>query len=61
MSVQVCGRRECLSLLLPGESGRSSTSVRCEQMDDLLSMGMELKEEEERLRAIRECEQEIDW
>lgn len=30
-------------------------------MEDLLSMVTELKKEVERLRHIRECEQEIDW
>jgi len=29
--------------------------------DDLLSMVAELQEEVERLRCIRECEQETDW
>ena len=44
-AVQISGCRECLSLLLPGEGGRSSTHVRCEQVDELLSMVVELKEE----------------
>jgi len=35
--------------------------VRCEQVDDLVRLVAELKEEVERLRAIRECEREIDW
>ena len=35
--------------------------VRCEQVDELLSLVVELKEEVERLRTIRECEREIDW
>ena len=61
VAVQVSGCRECLSLLLPGEGGRDSTCVRCEQVDELLSLVVELKEEVERLRAIRECEQETDW
>lgn len=30
-------------------------------MGDLLSMVVELKEEVEKLRGIRECEQEIVW
>ena len=30
-------------------------------MDGLLSTVTELKEEVERLRSIKECEQEIDW
>ena len=56
VAVQVSGCRECLSLLLPGEGGRSSTHVRCEQVDELLSMVVELKEEVERLGIIRECD-----
>jgi len=60
-AVQVSGCRECLSLLLPGEGSGNSTCVRCEQVEDLLSMVAELKEEVERLRTIRESEQEIDW
>ena len=34
--------------------------VRCEQVDDLVHVMAELKEEVERLRDIRECEQETD-
>ena len=60
-AVQVSGCRECLSLLLPTEGSGNSTCVRCEQVEDLLSMVAELKEEVERLRTIRESEQEIDW
>lgn len=30
-------------------------------MDALLSKVMKLKEEVERLRSMRDCEQEIDW
>ena len=60
VAVQVSGCRECLGLLLPGEGGRGSTSVRCEQVDELLSLVVELKEEVERLRTIREREREID-
>lgn len=60
VAVQVSGCRECLSLLLPGEGGRDSTCVRCEQVDELLSLVVELKEEVERLRAIREFEWEVE-
>ena len=38
-----------------------STCVRCDQLNDLLSLVVGLKEEVERLRSIRECEKEIDW
>ncbi|XP_048824010.1 uncharacterized protein LOC125703493 [Lagopus muta] len=60
-AVQVSGCRECLSLLLPGDDGRDGTCVRCEQLDELLSLVVELREEVERLRSIRDCEREIDW
>lgn len=59
VAVPVSSCRECLSLLLPGEGSRDSTSVRCEQVDELLSLVVELKEEVQRLRTIRECE--INW
>jgi len=58
--VQVSGCRECLSLVLVLEDSRDSSCVRCEQVNDLLSMVAELKEKVERLRSIRECEREID-
>ena len=61
VAVQVSCCRECLSLLLPGEGSRDSTCVRCEQVDELLSLVVELKEEVQRLRTIRECERETDW
>ena len=35
--------------------------MHCDQLDDLLSLVAELKEEVKRLRSIRECEREIDW
>ncbi|KAM8793368.1 LOW QUALITY PROTEIN: UV excision repair protein RAD23 homolog B-like [Eudromia elegans] len=60
-AVQVSCYEECLSLYrLPGSS-KNMACLRCEQMDDLLSLVVELKEEVERVRAIRECEREIDW
>ena len=49
----------CLNLLLLEKGGRDSTCVRYEQVDELLSMVAALKEVE-RLRSIRECEQETD-
>ena len=61
VAIQVSGCRECESLLLPWESGRYSICVRCEPVEDLLGTLAELKEEVERLRAIRDCEQESDW
>jgi len=59
--VQVSGCRECLSLALVPEDSRDSSCVRCEQVNDLLSLMAEPKEQVERLRSVRECEREIDW
>jgi len=59
--VQVSGCRECLSLALVLEDSRDNGCVRCKQVNDLLSLVAELKEEVQRLRSIRECEREIDW
>jgi len=41
------------------KGGRDSTRLRCEQVDDLLSTVVQLKEEVERLRSIRQCKQEV--
>jgi len=59
--VQVSGCRECLSLALVLEDSRDNCCVWCEQVNDLLSVVAELKEEVERLSSIRECDREIDW
>lgn len=59
-AVQVSGSRECLSLLLPMEGGRDTTCMRCEQVEDQISLVAELKEKMEKLRTIKECEQELD-
>jgi len=47
--------------LLPVEGGRDTAFARCGLVGDLLSMVVELKEEVEKLRGIRECEQDVDW
>ena len=60
-AVQVSGCRECLSLALVPEDSRDNCCVRCDQVNDILSLVAELKEEVERLRSIQECEREIDW
>ena len=60
-AVQVTACRECQSLLLPSAGGRDTACVRCEQLDDLIRMVAELKEEVERLRDIRERERDLDW
>jgi len=52
-AVQVSGCRECLSLALVLEGSRQKACVCCDQVDDLLSLVAELKEEVERLRSIR--------
>ena len=61
LSVQVSGCSECQSLAFAvlGEGG--NTCVRCDQVNDLLNLVVDLKEEVERLRSIKECEREIDW
>jgi len=59
-AVQVSGCRECLNLALVPEDSRDNTYVWCDQVNDLLSLVVELKEEVESLRSIRECESEID-
>ena len=61
VAVQVSSCWQCLSLLLPREGSRDSTCVRCEQVDELLSLVVELKEELHRLRTIRVREQETEW
>lgn len=42
------------------DSSRDSTCMRCEQVEDLLTMVAELKKDMEKLRHSRECEQEVD-
>ena len=59
-AVQLSGCRECLALsLLLQEGSRDTSCVRCEQVDDLLSLVAE--EEVGRLRSIRDCGKGIDW
>ena len=60
-SAQVSGCSECQSLAFAVLGEGDSTCVRCEQLNDLLSLVVDLKEEVERLRSIKECEREIDW
>ena len=50
------GLQTCLSLSILSEGTSDNTRVPCDQLDDLLSLVVELKEEVERLRSIRECE-----
>ncbi|GAB0205185.1 hypothetical protein GRJ2_002984100 [Grus japonensis] len=60
-ATQLSGCRECLSLALAGEGSSEIGCLRCDQVDDLLSLVAELREEVERLRSIREADREIDW
>ncbi|KFQ60646.1 hypothetical protein N334_01172, partial [Pelecanus crispus] len=60
-AVQISSCRECLRLSLVPEGSGDGRCLWCDQVDDLLSLVAELKEEVERLRSIRECEREIDW
>ena len=60
-SVQVSVCSECQSLAFAVLGEGDSTCVRCDQLNDLLSLVVDLKEEVERLRSIKECEREIDW
>ncbi|KFO98751.1 hypothetical protein N300_01915, partial [Calypte anna] len=61
VAVQASGCVECLSLALAPEDNVSGVCVRCEQVNDLLCLVAELKEDVERLRSIRDSESEIDW
>ena len=60
-SAQVSGCRECQSLTFAVLGEGDSTCVRRDQLNDLLSLVVDLKEEVESLRSIKECEREIDW
>ena len=58
-SAQVSGCSEFQSLAFAVLGERDSTCVRCDQLND--SLVVDLNEEVERLRSIKECEREIDW
>ena len=60
-SVQVYGCSECHSLAFAVLGEGDSTCVRCDQVNDLLSLVVDLEEEVERLRSIKECEKEMGW
>ncbi|GAB0206304.1 hypothetical protein GRJ2_003096000 [Grus japonensis] len=60
-ATQLSGCRECLSLALAEDGSDEIGCMRCDQVDDLLSLMAELHEEVEMLRSIREAEREIDW
>ena len=61
IAVQVSGCGECLVLSLLQEGSQDTACVQCEQVEDLLSLVVELKEEVERLRSVWDCGKEIDW
>jgi len=61
VAVQVTDCWDCPSLLLLVRDSRDSTCVRCDQVDDLISMVAELTEGVKILKSIRECRREIDW
>ncbi|KAK4810861.1 hypothetical protein QYF61_008833 [Mycteria americana] len=60
-AVQVSGCRECHQLALKSDGSGGKSCVRCDQVDYLLCLVAELREDVDRLRSIRESEQEIDW
>ena len=43
------------------EGTSDNTCVCCDQLDDLLSLVAELKEEVKRLKSMRECKREFGW
>ena len=60
-STQVSDYSECQSLAFAVLGEGDSTCVRCDQVNDLLSLVVDLEEEVERLRSIKECEKEMGW
>lgn len=60
-AIQVSSCSECQSLSPLTDGSSENSCVRCDQVDDLLSLMVELQEEVERLRNIWEPEKEIDW
>ncbi|KFV62115.1 hypothetical protein N307_03715, partial [Dryobates pubescens] len=57
---QAAACRECFSLALGIEGEGENTCVRCDQVNFLLSLVAELKDEVSRLRSIRESKRELD-
>ncbi|TRZ16813.1 hypothetical protein HGM15179_010322 [Zosterops borbonicus] len=60
-SVQTYSCPECLSLSFVSGDNVKEACLRCEQVNDLLSLVAELREEVEQLRSIRESGREMDW
>lgn len=60
-AIQASGCRACQSLSLGADGTSENSRVRCDQVDDLLSLVAELQQEVERLRSIRVSEKETGW
>jgi len=60
-AVQVSGCSECHQLVLGTDNRKGNNCIRCDQVDYLLCLVAELREEVDRLQSIRETEKEIDW
>lgn len=59
--IQVSGCRACQSPALLSEGSRELSCVRCHQVGDVLSLVAEMRDEVERLKGIRDSEEEIYW
>lgn len=55
------GCRECQSLVPLSEDSRDNSCGRCAQVHGLPSLVEELRDEVERLKRIRDFEEETDW
>jgi len=60
-AIQVSGCRECHQLALEIDGSGENSCVRCAQLDYLLGLVTDLRDEVDSLRNIRESEREIDW
>jgi len=60
-AAQASGCSECRQPALETDNSKGNGCTRCHQVDYLLCLVAELREEVDRLRSIREAEQEIDW
>jgi len=59
-ALQISGCSVCHQLALETDNSKGNICIRCNQADYLLCLVAELREEVDRLRSIREAEQEID-
>ena len=60
-ATQVSGCRVCPALLPALDGSSEHTCGRCTQLEELLRLVTELREEVSRLQSIRECERERDY